>query len=168
LYFVGSGPAVDLSSPTSAYPWNAVQVRNDSVARVSVPGNYREARRAYFNYAVLQMRRVRGDRPTADCSTSMQREVEAGSGFVEGWIVTRFLYGGPAYTPLDAFVFARDAGHMPAMLVELGNSWLGGCLDRWRRENPEAVEAYREWRREVFREEPSEPPIRVPDPPRDR
>lgn len=168
LYFVGSGPAVDLSNPVSAYPWNAVHVRNDSVVRVSVPANYREARRAYFNYAVLQMRGVSGDRPTSDCSRSVEREAEAISAFVDGWIVTRFLYGGPAYTPLDAFAFARDAGHLPAMLVELGDSWLGGCLERWHRENSEAIEAYRQWRRKVFREEGRNPLIPGPGLPRDR
>lgn len=169
LYFVGSGPTVGLSDPVSAYPWNSVHVRNDSVARISVPANYREARRAYFNYAVLRMEGVREEEPAAICSGMVEQEVEVVSAFLEGWIVTRFLYGGPAYTPLDALVFARDAGHLPAMLVSLENSWLGGCLDRWRREHPEAIEAYRRWRREVFREgAPGGSSERVPGPPGDR
>lgn len=150
LYYVGSGPDVGLSDPGPAYPWNAVRVQNDSVARVAVPGNYREARRAYYNYAVLQMEEIREGVPTAGCSASVSREVEAVSAFVDGWIVTRFLYGGPAYAPLDAMAFARDAGHLPALVVAAGNSRVGGCLDAWRRSHAGEMEAYRRWRERVF------------------
>lgn len=150
LYYVGSGPEVGLSDPGAAYPWNAVRVENDSVARVAVPGNYRESRRAYFNYAVLQMKQLREKIPTAACTGAMAREVEAVSAFVDGWIVTRLLYGGPAYAPLDALAFAREAGYLAALMVAAGDTRLAGCRDRWRRNHPKEMEAYRRWRTRVF------------------
>lgn len=152
LYYVGSGPEVGLADPGPAHPWNAVRVQSDSVARVAVPGNYRESRRAYFNYAVELMERVREDAPAARCSTAVAREVEAVSAFVDGWLVTRFLYGGPAYAPLDALPFARAADHLEAMVVAAGDTRVEGCLDDWRREHPERMEAYRRWRDRVFPE----------------
>lgn len=146
LYRVGTGAEVTAADPARAYPWNAVRPVSDSVARVSVPGNYREARRAYYAYAVETMARIREDAPAVRCSEAVEREAEVVSAFVDGWIVARTLYGGPAFRPLDAFVFARDAGHLPAMLVALGDSRLGSCARTWARDHREAVEAYREWR----------------------
>lgn len=146
LYYVGTGSEVDASDPSPAYPWNAVRPESDSTARVRVPANYREARRAYYAYAVRVMETIRGSPPSTRCGESVRREVDAVSAFVDGWIVTRTLYGGPAFPPLDAMAFAREAGHLPAMLVELGGARLGGCARRWARQNPEAMEAYRAWR----------------------
>ena len=46
LYFTLVGPAVETrDSLDAAYPWNAIEVRNDSVATILTPGNLREARR---------------------------------------------------------------------------------------------------------------------------
>lgn len=146
LYYVGTGDEVTASEPSPAYPWNAVRPESDSTAQVRVPANYREARRAYYAYAVRTMEGIRGSPPAARCGESVQREVDAVAAFVDGWIVTRTLFGGPAFPPLDALALARDAGHLPAMLVDLGDPRLGGCLRRWARQNPEELEAYRAWR----------------------
>lgn len=148
LYYVATRGEVTAAEPGPAYPWNAVRAESDSVARISVPGNYREARRAYYAYAVETMERVRKGPPAVRCSEAVEREAEVVSAFVDGWIVTRILYGGPAYPPLDAFVFAREAGHLAPMLVALGDTRLGVCVRRWARDHPERMEAYREWRAE--------------------
>lgn len=150
IYYVGSGPVASVDSPASAFPWNAVRPRADSAARVAFPANYREARRAYYNYAVKKMELIRSSAPTSDCSVAVEREVASMSAWVDGWVVARTLYGGPAFGPLDAFAFAREAGHLGAMLVALEDTEIAGCLNRWRREHPEAMEAYDRWRREVY------------------
>lgn len=155
VYYVGSGPAATADSPDSAYPWNAVRPRADSAARVAFPANFREGSRAYFNYAVKKMDLIRTAPPTTDCSVAVEREVTSVSAWVDGWVTARALFGGPPFGPLDAFAFAREAGHLPAMLVALEDSEIAGCLDRWRREHPQAMEAYRTWRRDVF-EAPSD------------
>ena len=156
LYYVGSGPAATLEEPASAYPWRAVLVRNDSVARVAFPANYREGDRAYYNYAVRKMEMIRSLPPAVRCSTAVAREVELASSFTDGWVVARTLFGGPAFAPLDAFAFAREAGHLRAMVVELGSDALGGCVRRWAREHPDEIEAYRAWRTDRF-EAPGSP-----------
>lgn len=150
LYYVGSGPPATLEGPEPAYPWRAVLVRNDSVARVAFPANYREADRAYYNYAVRKMEMIRSVPPAVRCSTAVEREVELASTFTDGWIVARTLFGGPAFAPLDAFAFAREAGHLRALVVALGSDALGGCVHRWVREHPEEIEAYRAWRSRTF------------------
>lgn len=150
IYYVGSGPSASAESPESAYPWNAVRPRADSAARVAFPANYREARRAYYNYAVKKMDLIRTSPPTSDCSVAVERETRTLSAWVDGWVVARTLFGGPAFAPLDALAFAREAGHLSAMLVALGDAEVAGCLDRWSEEHPEAMEAYRHWRSDEF------------------
>lgn len=151
IYYVGAGDPVPADSPAAAYPWNRVTVRSDSAVRVAAPGNHREAGRAYQNYAVVRMEWIRSGRPAASCAASVEGEVERISAFVDGWIVSRVLYGGPAFPALDAFAFARDAGHLPALVVELGDTTLSErCRSRWSRRNADAVEAYRTWRRRAF------------------
>lgn len=151
IYYVGAGDPVSAGAAAAAYPWNAVTVRSDSAVRVETPGNYREAGRAYQNYAVVRMEWIRSGGPTASCAASVEGEVERVSAFVDGWIVSRVLYGGPAFPPVDAFAFARDAGHLPALVVELGDTTLSErCRSRWRERHADAVAAYRAWRRRAF------------------
>lgn len=149
LYFTGTGPGVAADEPADAYPWNAVDVLADSVATIRTPGNLREADRAYANYAVLRMRHVRMD-PDVRCDSIFAREVRAVSGFVDGWIVARTLFGGPAFPPLDELVFAREAGALSGLVAARGNRQLGGCLRVWSEAHPEAIERYRTWREERF------------------
>lgn len=149
LYFTGTGPAVPSEEPDPAYPWSVVDVLADSVAAIRTPGNLREADRAYANYAVLRMKNVRRD-PDVSCDSLVAREVRAVSGFVDGWIVARTLFGAPAYAPLDELAFAREAGLLPGLIGASDDPQLGGCLGVWKEGHGERLEAYRRWREGAF------------------
>lgn len=149
LYYTSYGPELEADDRSRAYPWNAIEVVTDSLAAVITPGNLREADRAYYNYVVLRMHAVRED-PDVPCGEIFAREIEAMDGFVDGWVVARTLFGGPSFEPLDEFAFAREAGVLPGMIVELSDRQLGGCLAVWREENANAVAAYRQWRTERY------------------
>lgn len=149
LYYTSYGPELEADDRSRAYPWNAIEVVTDSLAAVITPGNLREADRAYYNYVVLRMHAVRQD-PDVPCGDVFAREMEAIDGFVDGWVVARTLFGGPAYEPLDEFAFAREAGVLAGMIAELSDRQLGGCLAVWREENADAVTEYREWRTERY------------------
>ncbi|HKK07379.1 MAG TPA: hypothetical protein VKA44_00690 [Gemmatimonadota bacterium] len=154
LYYTGTGPAASASDPGPAYPWNAVRVRSDSVAEVATPSNLREMDRAYTNYAVLEMSSLRREGPTSSCEQVVSRETDRASSFVDGWILSRTLYGGPPFPPIDALAFARASGHLTAMLVALRDSELAGCADKWEKGHPERMGAYRAWRRGALGAEP--------------
>lgn len=145
LYFTGTGSSVSVEEPRAAYPWNAVDVLADSVATIRTPGNLREADRAYANYAVLRMKNVRRD-PDVSCDSLFARELRAVSVFVDGWIISRTLFGGPPYAPLDALAFARDDGVLPGLVAAHEDPQLGGCLSVWTAGHAEALADYRRWR----------------------
>lgn len=158
LYYLGFGPPVPAEAPRPAYPWNVVQPQSDSVVNLVMPGNLREADRAYHNYAVLRMRDIRTEDPDDPCEALVAREERVLSGFVDGWILARTLFGGPAYAPLDELAFAREAGHLRAFLAARGDAAVGACAAAWAEAHPGAIEAYEAWRAEAF------PDLDVPPP----
>lgn len=146
IYYTGTGPRATAADPSPAYPWRAVRVRSDTAAEVATPSNLREMDRAYYNYAVRKMSSLRQEGPAAGCDRVVDREVLRARSFLDGWILSRTLYGGPAFPPVDLMVFARASGHLTAMLVALGDSELIGCADRWAKDHPDRMAAYRSWR----------------------
>ena len=150
LYTLGFGPPVTVETPRPAYPWNAVRPQSDSTVYVQTPGNLREADRAYHNYAVMLMREIRGQDPDDPCADLVEREARIVSSFVDGWLLARTLFGGPPYAPLDELAFARDAGHLRALLAARGDAAVGACAEAWAEDNPAAVEAYETWRVAAF------------------
>ena len=149
LYYTAYGRELGVADGSAAYPWNAIEVVTDSTAAVITPGNLREGDRAYYNYVVLRMHAVRED-PDVSCEVIFERELEALDGFVDGWVIARTLFGGPAYEPLDEFAFAREAGVLAGMAAARSDRQLGGCLAVWRDENRAAVEAYERWYEERY------------------
>lgn len=152
LYYTGFGGPVTADAPSTALPWNAVEVRSDSVARVATPGNLREGDRAYHAYAVARMQRYRSRGPDGpgSCSERMTREVEVLEAFARGWTVARIYYGAPPYPPLDELAFLHRRGMLAPYLAVQAPSRLGNCADRWADEHAAAVEAYRQWRSGTF------------------
>ncbi|WP_419934984.1 hypothetical protein [Candidatus Palauibacter sp.] len=149
LYYRSFGRDLDESEARDAWPWNAAEVVTDSLAALVMPGNLREAGRAYESYVVLRMHAVRQD-PDVPCETLLGREIDALDGFIDGWIVARLLFGGPAYEPLDELVFAREADVLGGLILDRSNRQLGGCLAVARQRREDEIAAYRSWRTENY------------------
>ena len=149
LYYRSFGRDLDESEARDAWPWNAAEVVTDSLAALVMPGNLREAGRAYESYVVLRMHAVRQD-PDVPCETLLGREIDALDGFIDGWIVARLLFGGPAYEPLDELVFAREADVLGGLILDRSNRQLGGCLAVVRQRGEDEIAAYRSWRAENY------------------
>lgn len=152
LYYTGYSAAVTDSAYENALPWNAIEVRSDSVARVATPGNLREADRAYHAYAVARMEayRSRGADGPASCEERMAAEVELLEAFARGWTVSRIYYGAPPYPPLDEMAFLHRRGMLMPYLALRPPSRLRECAGRWVEEHADRVEAYRRWRDREF------------------
>jgi len=150
--------------PEASYPWNVVTVVDDSTADLQgLPANLREADRAYYNYAVRRMHVVRSTDPDVSCDSLLSLERDVVSSFTDGWIVSRTLFGGPPFAPLDEIAFARDAGHLPALIAAHGDRQHGACPAQWAHDNAPAVATYQEWREEHFPLPPPEVPEQAAD-----
>ena len=152
--------ATPVAAAMSAYPWNAVSPTSDSTVNVVMPGNLREADRAYYNYAVMLMRVVRSQDPDGSCEALVEAEEKVLSSYVDGWIVARTLFGGPAFAPMDELVFAREASLLRPLLAARGNTSIGVCADEWATDHPDEITSYESWRAEAvpdLAKETSEP-----------
>ena len=152
MYITPAGrETVSADDPEASYPWNVVTVVDDSTADLQrLPANLREADRAYYNYAVQRMRVVRGADPDVPCDSVLALEESVVGAFVDGWILSRTLFGGPSFAPLDELVFARHAGLLRPLLVRRDDRQVGACAGQWADDNLEQVAAYDAWRRENF------------------
>ena len=138
--------------------------QSDSVVNVLTPGNLREADRAYHNYAVMRMRAIRGEDPDDPCDALVEREENVLSSFVDGWVLSRTLFGGPAFAPLDELAFARASGHLRALLAARRDDSVAGCAATWAEEHADAIAAYESWRAEAFPELTELPSDTLPAP----
>ena len=152
LYYTPAGrQPVPVETPDAAYPWNAVNVVDDTTIDTShLPANLREADRAYYNYAVQRMRVVRWGDPDVSCDSLLAQEEKVVGSFIDGWILSRTLFGAPAFDPLDELVFARRAGLLRPLLARRNDPQVGACTGQWAEENPERIDAYETWRLEKF------------------
>lgn len=152
MYITPAGrEKVSAADPEASYPWNVVAVVDDSTADLQrLPANLREADRAYYNYAVQRMRVVRGADPDVPCDSVLALEEVAVGSFVDGWILSRTLFGGPPFAPLDELVFARHAGLLRPLLARRNDRHVGACAGQWADDNVERVAAYEAWRLEKF------------------
>lgn len=149
-YFLDFGESAAADQPEPAFPWNAVEVVDDSSATVMTPGNLREADRAYYNYAVMRMRAVRQGDPDVSCDSLLALEEEVVASFAEGWILARTLFGGPSYSPLDAIAFARAEGLLRPLIAAERDRYVGACASEWAEANQAEVERYVEWKESFF------------------
>ena len=115
-----------------------------------LPANLREADRAYYNYAVQRMRVVRWGDPDVSCDSLLAQEEKVVGSFIDGWILSRSLFGAPAFEPLDELVFARRAGLLRPLLARRNDPQVGACAGQWADANPERIAAYETWRLEKF------------------
>lgn len=172
FYYTPAGrQPVPVEAPDAAYPWNAVTVVDDTTIDTSrLPANLREADRAYYNYAVQRMRVVRWGDPDVSCDSLLAQEEKVVGSFIDGWILSRTLFGAPAFEPLDELVFARRAGLLRPLLARRNDPQVGACAGQWADENPERIAAYETWRLEKFplpgegQEEPDAEPAEEPGP----
>jgi hypothetical protein len=142
---------VSEDSPERSYPWNVVTVHTDStVDYLGLPANLREADRAYYNYAVMRMRVVRNADPDVPCDSLLALEEKVVGSFIDGWVLSRTLFGGPSFAPLDELAFARSAGHLRALLAARNDRQVGACAAEWAADHPDRVTAYETWRRDDF------------------
>lgn len=152
VYYVGYGRHASEERPGEVYPWNAVTVESDSAVRVVVPGDLREADRAYFNYAVVRMRERAASEAASElsCREIVAREVRILDAFADGWIVSRTLFGSPEHAALTEIPFARAAGHLDAFLVDRAPPRVADCAEPWAEAHRDRLEAYRTWRSRRF------------------
>jgi hypothetical protein len=72
----------------------------------------------------------------------------------DAWLLGRAVFDAPAYAPLDALIYAKEAGYLDAYLLTARAQEFADARRQWESEKPAELEAYRTWFRRAFNREP--------------
>lgn len=148
-----------ITQPTAgdSYPWEDLNVREDSVT-VRVPMGVQDTELVYQIYGHLHLMVRMGRQaewlPEAPDATGYALERAILSRTADAWILGRTVYNTVPYGPLDELAYAKEAGHLDALIFTARPSEFVADRADWVRANPGAMERYREWFLDTFSREP--------------
>lgn len=144
-------------TPDETYPWEGLDVREDSVT-VRVPRGAQETELIYQIYGHLHLMVGMGRQeewlPEAPSATGYALERAILSRTADAWILGRTVYNTSPYGPLDELAYAKDGGYLDAFIFTARPSEFVSDRADWVRANPGGMERYREWFLDTFSREP--------------
>jgi hypothetical protein len=69
-------------------------------------------------------------------------------------LLGRTSYDAVAYDPLEELLYSNEAGYLDAFILTARGEEFAEEREAWLREDPEALERYRQWFLETFDREP--------------
>jgi hypothetical protein len=148
-----------ITRPTAdeAYPWEQLNVREDSVT-VRVPMGVQDAHLVYQIYGhlhlMVEMGRQEEWLPEAPNAVGYELERAILSRTADAWILGRTVFNTQPYGPLDELAYAKEAGHLDAFVFTARPNEFVSERAAWVRANPGQMERYREWFLDTFSREP--------------
>ena len=139
------------------YPWEELNVRADSVT-VRVPRGLQDPQLVFMIYGHLHLMTEMGRQeewlPEAPDAEGFELERAILSRTADAWILGRSVYNTAPYAPLDEIAYAKESGFLePFIFTARPNEFAAARAD-WVRENPGAMERYRQWFLDTFNREP--------------
>lgn len=139
------------------YPWDGLRIQGDSVW-VPVPTRYPDARLVHYIYGHLHLMVEMGRQelwlPEAPDAVGYDLERAILSRTADAWILGRTVFGTSPYEPLDELAYAKEAGYLDAFIFTSRPDEFAVRRAEWARENPDAMNEYREWFLDTFSREP--------------
>lgn len=147
--------------PRDLYPWETLEVEGDT-ARVSFSRTNPDLRSSYEIYAHLHLMRRMGRLddwlPEVASAEGWELERAIMGRVTDSWLMGRAIFDLAPYPLMDQLIFAREAGHLDALLLNLRPNEFAEERTAWMARNPEADARFRTWFRETFdREPPGDP-----------
>lgn len=142
---------------TPSYPWESLVLSNDT-ARIGVQRGYDygvEIFNIYAHYRLMKkMGRIGEFLPGGELLEGFALERAIVARVSDAWYLARAVYQSEAFTPLEEILFTNEAGYLDAMLLTARGDEFKEERQAWLEEDPEALERYRQWFVETFRNEP--------------
>lgn len=146
-----------ISGDPQSYPWETLIIEGDT-AQVAVPRTQPDAEAAYGLYAYLHLLarqgRILEALPEAAGLEGYGLERLIVAKVADAWLLARSALAIDPFEPLDALVYANEAGWLDAFLLTARPRSFRAALDEWVAENPEGPDAFRSWFRVTLGREP--------------
>jgi hypothetical protein len=150
---------VTVTRDTPSYPWESLLIVEPDSAKIGVEGGKSpEAETAYHIYAHLHlmdhMGRLDEFLPGSANLEGFSLERAILSRVSDVWLYGRATFDAVAYDPLEELVYSTENGYLDAFILTARGDEFSEERGAWLREDPEALERYREWFVETFEREP--------------
>lgn len=147
-----------VNRPTPAYPWESLFIEGDT-ARIGLEvARSFEAQYPYMVYAhyhlMREMGRLEEFLPGAETLEGYALERMILERVADSWLLGRASYDAVAYDPLEELLYANEEGYLDAFILTARSEEFAEEHEAWLREDPEALDRYREWFLETFDREP--------------
>jgi len=144
--------------PDEVYPWEGTRVHEGDSVTVPAPRGAADALRVFQIYGHLHLMVKMGRQeewlPEAPDATGFELERAILERTADAWILGRTVFGMMPYGPLDELAYAKEAGFLDALIFTARPDEFGASRVAWARENPDGMEAYRDWFLNTFNREP--------------
>lgn len=142
---------------TPSYPWESLFLVADT-AKIGVQSGFVEAAQVYEIYAHLwlmkDMGRIGEFLPGGEDLEGFSLERAILERVADAWLLGRAVYLAEAFDPLEELVYANEAGYLDALILTARGDEFNEERQAWLKEDPEALETYRQWFVETFEREP--------------
>ena len=142
---------------TPSYPWESLLLAADS-ATFGIQRGFGDAAQVFEIYAhyrlMKEMGRIGEFLPGGESLDGFSLERAILARVADAWLLGRAVYQAEAFDPLEELVYANENGYLDAMLLTARGDEFKEERQAWLKEDPEALERYRQWFVETFSREP--------------
>lgn len=146
-----------ISGEQDTYPWETLVISNDT-ARYQYSRTNPDINTSYQLYAhfhlMQRMGRLADWLPEAQEADGYELERAIVQRMADSWLLGRAVFDTQPYGLLDELIYANEGGYLDAFLFTVRPDQFQEEREAWLAENPDGLEAYREWFRSTFNGEP--------------
>jgi hypothetical protein len=148
---------ITVDRDTPSYPWESLVLVADT-AKIGVERGFLDAGQVFGLYAhfwlMKDMGRIGEFLPGGEVLEGFSLERAILARVCDAWLLVRAVYQAEAFDPLEELVYANENGYLDAMLLTARGDEFTEERQAWLKEDPEALERYRQWFVDTFSREP--------------
>ncbi|MBW3535128.1 MAG: hypothetical protein KY453_07920 [Gemmatimonadetes bacterium] len=142
----------------SAYVWESVHIVTPDSVRVEYERTHPDALTSHQVYAFLHIMDRQGRLldfvPEAPVGDTYGVEKAILERVADTWLLGRAVFATSPYDPLDHLMYSAENGWLDALILTARPDEFEDRREAWLRENPGGPEAFRQWFRDTFDQEP--------------
>lgn len=142
-----------MAQDSATYPWETLEISGDT-ARISYQSRAPDTGPIYQIYAHYHLMAERDELetwlPEAEGEEGFDLERAILVRVADAWLYGRSVFDAAAHPPLDEILYAREFGHLDALILTARDEEFSAEREAWIAENPEGMDDYYGWFRDTF------------------
>jgi len=140
-----------------SYPWESLFIVADT-AKFGIQFGFEDAGQVFEIYAhyrlMKEMGRIGEFLPGGEDLEGFELERAMLARVSDAWLLGRSVYQAVAFEPLEELMYSNENGYLDAFILTARGDEFREERQAWLREDPGAMERYRQWFMDTFEKEP--------------